>query len=66
VPDRERAISMAIGLARAGDTVLIAGKGHETVQIRGDRVVAFDDREAARRALEQRRLLEEPSEKGNA
>jgi UDP-N-acetylmuramoyl-L-alanyl-D-glutamate--2,6-diaminopimelate ligase len=65
VPDRERAISLAIGLARAEDTVLIAGKGHETVQIRGDRVVAFDDREVARRALEQRRLLEGSSGKGN-
>jgi len=43
--DRKRAISDAIKMAKAGDLVLIAGKGHETYQILGNWVVPFDDRE---------------------
>jgi UDP-N-acetylmuramoyl-L-alanyl-D-glutamate--2,6-diaminopimelate ligase len=50
-PDRETAIRTALGEAQAGDVVLIAGKGHETYQILGDRTIAFDDREVARRCL---------------
>jgi UDP-N-acetylmuramoyl-L-alanyl-D-glutamate--2,6-diaminopimelate ligase len=42
-PDRAAAIKVAIRAARAGDIVLIAGKGHEKVQILRDRTVAFDD-----------------------
>ena len=38
-------------MARAGDVVLIAGKGHETGQDFGDHVEAFDDAEVARHAL---------------
>ena len=53
-PDRERAIQIAIDEARAGDVVLLAGKGHETTQVLRDGPIAFDDREAARRALQQR------------
>jgi UDP-N-acetylmuramoyl-L-alanyl-D-glutamate--2,6-diaminopimelate ligase len=51
VPDRAQAIAAAVAEARAGDCVLIAGKGHEDYQILRDRVVRFDDREAARDAL---------------
>ncbi len=50
-PDRGKAIEAAIGSARKADTVVIAGKGHETCQIIGDRVTPFDDRLVARRAL---------------
>jgi UDP-N-acetylmuramyl-tripeptide synthetase len=50
-PDRRAAITQAIGMARAGDVVLIAGKGHETSQIFGDRRVHFDDREVAGEVL---------------
>jgi UDP-N-acetylmuramoyl-L-alanyl-D-glutamate--2,6-diaminopimelate ligase len=42
--DRRRAIGLALERAGAGDVVLIAGKGHETVQEFADRVVPFDDR----------------------
>jgi UDP-N-acetylmuramoyl-L-alanyl-D-glutamate--2,6-diaminopimelate ligase len=51
VPDRREAIRRVVSSARPGDTVLIAGKGHETYQIVGERVLPFDDREEARRAL---------------
>ena len=50
-PDRRKAIHLAIAAARAGDVVLIAGKGHETYQILGDRTIDFDDRQAALEAL---------------
>ncbi len=50
-PDRREAIAAAISMAEKGDTVLIAGKGHETYQeFKGYRV-AFDDRKAAREIL---------------
>ncbi len=51
VNDRAEAITAAIGAARTGDVVLIAGKGHEDYQILHDRAVPFDDRTAARAAL---------------
>ncbi|MEJ2101057.1 MAG: cyanophycin synthetase, partial [Desulfobacterales bacterium] len=49
--DRQQAIQLAIRVSEPGDTVLIAGKGHETYQILGTSTVAFDDREEARKAL---------------
>jgi UDP-N-acetylmuramoyl-L-alanyl-D-glutamate--2,6-diaminopimelate ligase len=55
--DRRAAIERAILEAVPGDVVLLAGKGHEPYQILGDRTIAFDDREEARRALAQRRIL---------
>jgi UDP-N-acetylmuramoyl-L-alanyl-D-glutamate--2,6-diaminopimelate ligase len=48
VPGRREAIAEAIRIARAGDIVLVAGKGHETGQIIGDRVLPFDDALVAR------------------
>ena len=53
-PDREKAIGLAFDQARAGDIVLLAGKGHENYQILGDRTLDFDDRETAREALRRR------------
>jgi UDP-N-acetylmuramoyl-L-alanyl-D-glutamate--2,6-diaminopimelate ligase len=51
-PDRRQAIRAALGWAGADDTVVIAGKGHETYQIVGADVLDFDDRAVARAALE--------------
>ena len=53
--DRQRAIAMAIDLARPGDVVVIAGKGHEDYQIIGTTRRPFDDRKEARDALRARR-----------
>jgi len=44
-PDRAAAIAAALAAAKPGDTVLIAGKGHETYQILGETRIHFDDRE---------------------
>lgn len=52
--DRRRAIELAVAAARAGDTLLIAGKGHEKVQVIGSRREAFDDVAEARAALSAR------------
>lgn len=49
--DRQSAIASAIRSARAGDAVLIAGKGHEDYQIFADRTIHFDDREVARKEV---------------
>lgn len=57
-PDRGRAIARALERARAGDVVVIAGKGHERGQEIGGRVLPFDDREVAREVL--RRLGTRP------
>ena len=48
VPGRREAIAEAIRIAREGDIVLVAGKGHETGQIIGKRVLPFDDALVAR------------------
>jgi UDP-N-acetylmuramoyl-L-alanyl-D-glutamate--2,6-diaminopimelate ligase len=55
LPDRRAAISEAIKVARPGDLVLIAGKGHEKYQVIGDRTLPFDDVEVAAQALGARR-----------
>jgi len=48
VAGRREAIAEAIRIAKAGDIILVAGKGHETGQIVGDRVLPFDDALVAR------------------
>jgi len=54
VIDRRAAIGCAIAMARAEDTVVLAGKGHEDYQIVGTEKLPFDDREEAARALARR------------
>ncbi|QOS67222.1 UDP-N-acetylmuramoyl-L-alanyl-D-glutamate--2,6-diaminopimelate ligase [Eggerthella guodeyinii] len=50
--DRRAAIARAIAQAKAGDSILIAGKGHEDYQLVGDQVLSFDDRIVAAEELE--------------
>jgi len=54
VGDRRTAIRRAVAMARAGDTVVIAGKGHETGQEIAGTVHPFDDRDELRAALAER------------
>jgi len=54
IEDRRRAISLALDLAKPGDCVLVAGKGHECYQEFADTVFPFDDRQVVRELLAQR------------
>jgi UDP-N-acetylmuramoyl-L-alanyl-D-glutamate--2,6-diaminopimelate ligase len=51
IGDRRAAIAAAVAALGAGDILLIAGKGHETGQTVGDKVLPFSDQEEARKAL---------------
>ena len=51
ITDRLEAIRVALEGARAGDTLLLAGKGHETYQILGKEKVPFDERAIVRRLI---------------
>ncbi len=53
IGDRREAIRSAIAELRPGDVLLIAGKGHETGQIIGERTVPFSDHEAVAAALKE-------------
>jgi UDP-N-acetylmuramoyl-L-alanyl-D-glutamate--2,6-diaminopimelate ligase len=46
--DRRKAIALALELARSGDTILLAGKGHETYQVVGTVKQPFDERDVVR------------------
>lgn len=52
-PDRRQAIALAVHAATPGDTIIVAGKGHETYQIIGTERIDFDDRVEVARAVEQ-------------
>ncbi len=52
IGDRRQAIISAVGMAGAGDVVLIAGKGHETGQVVGNQLLPFSDHEVAGEAIE--------------
>jgi UDP-N-acetylmuramoyl-L-alanyl-D-glutamate--2,6-diaminopimelate ligase len=51
IGDRGKAIATAVNELMPGDVLLVAGKGHETGQIVGDRTLPFSDHEAIRAAL---------------
>lgn len=53
--DRADAIALAVRCARPGDVVLVAGKGHEAVQLLGARAIPFSDRDEVLRCLAERR-----------
>ena len=53
-PDRRAAIALALSLGRAGDVILLAGKGHETYQIIGTEHRHLDEREEVAAHLAQR------------
>jgi UDP-N-acetylmuramoyl-L-alanyl-D-glutamate--2,6-diaminopimelate ligase len=55
IVDRGDAIARAIDIARPGDLVIVAGKGHEKTQVIGDRELPFDDVDVSRAALARRR-----------
>ena len=55
-PDRRQAIFKAIALARKGDIVIIAGKGHEQTQKVGHRVLPFSDQATAREAIKEKNV----------
>ncbi len=57
-PDRRKAITAAISMAKAGDIVVLAGKGHEDYQIIGEKKIHFDDREVAREEIKKRQMAE--------
>ncbi|MEI6537561.1 MAG: UDP-N-acetylmuramoyl-L-alanyl-D-glutamate--2,6-diaminopimelate ligase, partial [Verrucomicrobiaceae bacterium] len=59
IVDREAAISLAVEIARDGDIILIAGKGHENYQIFADRTIAFDDVKVAARFLRDKKIASE-------
>jgi UDP-N-acetylmuramoyl-L-alanyl-D-glutamate--2,6-diaminopimelate ligase len=56
IDDRRRAINLALEMAKPGDCVLIAGKGHESFQELADTVFPFDDRQVARELLGMKEL----------
>ena len=55
IADRGEAVERAIALARPGDLVIVAGKGHEKTQVIGDREFPFDDVVVSGGALARRR-----------
>ena len=54
IVDRREAIAKTIDEANERDVIVIAGKGHESYQVVGDRIIHFDDREEAELALKKR------------
>ncbi|HET7536244.1 MAG TPA: UDP-N-acetylmuramoyl-L-alanyl-D-glutamate--2,6-diaminopimelate ligase [Candidatus Didemnitutus sp.] len=56
VEDRRRALSLALDAAREGDSILVAGKGHETYQEFADTIVPFDDRQVVRELIGIKRI----------
>lgn len=64
-PDRRKAVDLALHKARAGDIVLIAGKGHEKTQTTREGIAPFDDVEVARELLNGMGFTRDGSEEQN-
>ncbi|MFI6155648.1 UDP-N-acetylmuramoyl-L-alanyl-D-glutamate--2,6-diaminopimelate ligase [Kitasatospora sp. NPDC051170] len=65
VPDRAEAIGLAVARAQAGDTVLVAGKGHELGQYVRDEIRPFDDREVLHEAIRHSAVVRTTAVKGD-
>lgn len=61
--DRSMAIQKAVSLAQPGDVVIIAGRGHESIQQIGSRAISFDDRKVTRRILREMQTLKSESDR---
>jgi len=57
IPNRGEAIELVLCMAKDGDTVLIAGKGAEEIQMIGGKAVAWDDRKAVRNILSREKIV---------
>jgi UDP-N-acetylmuramoyl-L-alanyl-D-glutamate--2,6-diaminopimelate ligase len=55
IEDRRQAIARALAISDDGDVVLLAGKGHETYQIRGTEKLPFDERVVVRELMADKR-----------
>jgi len=64
--ERDRAFAKAFEMAREGDIVLLAGKGHQTTQVYRDRTEPWSDAEVARRLLEHRGSARAETARSNA
>jgi UDP-N-acetylmuramoyl-L-alanyl-D-glutamate--2,6-diaminopimelate ligase len=60
--DRNLAIQLAVKMAQPGDVVIIAGRGHESIQQIGTRSISFDDRKVTRRILRELQASRSDSE----
>ncbi|MBR5187312.1 MAG: UDP-N-acetylmuramoyl-L-alanyl-D-glutamate--2,6-diaminopimelate ligase, partial [Clostridia bacterium] len=58
VPDRKKAIAYAVSIAKSGDIVLLAGKGHETYQLINGKKIPFSEREILLEAATEAALIE--------
>ncbi|WP_078911270.1 UDP-N-acetylmuramoyl-L-alanyl-D-glutamate--2,6-diaminopimelate ligase [Streptomyces sp. NRRL WC-3742] len=65
VPDRAEAIGLAVARAQAGDTVLVAGKGHELGQYVRDEIRPFDDREVLHEAIRKSAIVRTTAARGD-
>ena len=59
---REKAIAYAISIAKAGDVLLLVGKGHETYQAINGRLIPFDERKIVKDLLEKRESVHTKSQ----
>ena len=56
IPDRAEAVAYAVSIAAPGDTVLLAGKGHETYQLVGREKIPYREKDVLLSALEKSRI----------